>query len=366
MTFMKRRSFLTATAAAASASIAAPAFAQSEPKLNWRLVSAYPKSLDVIFNTATMLADHVRVLTNGKFNIQVFAAGELVPPFQSADAAAAGTVEMAYMPPQYNWGKDPTWALGSSIPFGLNTRQTNAWLYYGGGNDLLNDFYQQHGLYGLPCGNTSAQMGGWFRKEINAVEDLKGLKLRVGGYVGKVLEKLGAVPQAIPAGEIYTSLERGTIDAAEWIGPYDDEKLGLYKVAPYYYYPGWWEGQSLIYTFVNAGKWKELPPVYQQAVRVACEAVNGNVVAHYDHENPQAIRRLVANGAKLRLFKKEVLDACWNASNEVAAELSSGNANFKKIYDSQVSFRRDAYLWAQIAEAGHDNYMMSLQREGKL
>jgi len=365
---MKRRSFLATIPAGtvAAASIAAPAFAQSEPKLNWRMVSAYPKSLDAMYGAAVMLADYVRKITSGKFNIQVFAPGELVPPFQSADATANGTVEMSHTPPQYNWGKDPTWALGSAAPFNLNTRQTNAWLYYGGGKDLLNEFYQKNGLYGIPCGNTGAQMGGWFRKEINSVEDLKGLKLRVGGYVGKVLEKLGAVPQAIPGGEIYTSLERGTIDAAEWIGPYDDEKLGLYKVAPYYYYPGWWEGQSLIYTFINSDKWKELPPSYQDAVKVACEAVNSNVVARYDYENPTALRKLVANGAKLRLFNKKILEACWNASNEVAAELSSGNPSFKKIYDSQTAFRRDAYLWAQVGEFGYDNFMMGLQREGKL
>lgn len=365
---MDRRKFIKSAGAgaAASAAIAAPAVAQSMPKVSWRLTSSYPKSLDTLFGISTQVAKRVAEATDGQFQIQTFAAGEIVPALQALDAVQNGTVECSHTLASFYIGKDTAFAFGTVIPWGPNSRQMQAWLYHAGGLELLNEFYAKFNIYNLPAGNTGAQMGGWFRKEINSVEDLKGLKLRVGGYVGKVLEKLGAVPQAIPGGEIYTSLERGTIDAAEWIGPYDDEKLGLYKVAPYYYYPGWWEGQSLIYTFINSDKWKELPPSYQDAVKVACEAVNSNVVARYDYENPTALRKLVANGAKLRLFNKKILEACWNASNEVAAELSSGNPSFKKIYDSQTAFRRDAYLWAQVGEFGYDNFMMGLQREGKL
>ena len=177
-------------------------------------------------------------MTDGNFEIQVFPAGEIVPTPQAAEAVGTNTVEMAHTCSYYYWGKDPTFALGTAVPFGLNARLMNAWLYEGGGNDLLNAFYAKHNLYGMPGGNTGVQMGGWWRKEINSLADLKGVKMRIAGIAGKVVEKLGVVPQQIPGGDIYPALERGTIDAAEWVGPYDDQKLGFYKVAPYYYYPG--------------------------------------------------------------------------------------------------------------------------------
>ena len=368
---MDRRSFLTKAAvggvgAAAATALAAPALAQTQPKITWRVTSSFPKSLDTIFGAAETMSKYVSEATDGNFTLQVFPAGELVPGLESADAVSAGTVEATHTASYYFWGKDPTFALGTTVPFGLNYRQMNAWLYYGGGIDMMNEFFATQNLYYLPCGNTGVQMGGWYRKEINSVADLQGLKMRIGGFAGKIIEKLGVVPQQIAGGDIYPSLEKGTIDAAEWVGPYDDEKLGFYKVAPYYYYPGWWEGGPTLSTMINIGKWNELPPIYQAIMRTACEAANSNMMASYDHKNPTAIRSLVANGTQLRPFPQDVLSAAFDAAQATYAEIGATNPMFKKIHDSQTAFKRDAYLWAQIAEYNYDTFMMQQQQAGKL
>jgi TRAP-type mannitol/chloroaromatic compound transport system substrate-binding protein len=368
---MDRRSFITkvslgGVAAAGAATLAAPAVAQSMPSVNWRVTSSFPKSLDTIFGAAETMAKYVSEATDGNFTLQVFPAGELVPGLEAAFAVSDGTVEACHTASYYYWGKDPSFALGTSVPFGLNYRQMNAWLYYGGGIDLLNEFYGTQNIIAFPCGNTGAQMGGWYRKEINSVADLQGLKMRIGGFAGKIIEKVGVVPQQIAGGDIYPSLEKGTIDAAEWVGPYDDEKLGFYKVAPYYYYPGWWEGGPTLSTMINSAKWAELPPAYQAILKSACEAANSNMMASYDHKNPTALRSLVANGAQLRPFPQDVLQATFDAANATYAEVSGTNAMFKKIKDSQDAFKRDAYLWAQISEYTFDTFMMVQQQAGKL
>ncbi|MFU0506973.1 TRAP transporter substrate-binding protein [Pseudaminobacter sp. NGMCC 1.201702] len=368
---MDRRSFigkagLAGAGAVAATTLAAPAIAQTNPKINWRLASSFPKSLDTIYGGADVLSKYVSEATDGNFTIQPFAGGELVPGLQAADAAAAGTVEMCHTVGYYYWGKDPTWALGSAVPFSLNARGMNAWLYQGGGNDLYNEFLDSQGLYGLPGGNTGVQMGGWFRKEINTVADLKGLKFRVGGFAGKVLEKLGVVPQQLAGGDIYPALEKGTLDAAEWVGPYDDEKLGFYKVAPYYYYPGWWEGGPTVHFMFNKAKWEELPASYKALLRVAAQATDANMLQKYDYVNPGAVKSLVANGAQLRPFSQEILSACFDATNEVYAEMEATNAPFKKIWDSIKAFRKEHFLWAQIGEYNYDTFMMIQQRNNKL
>ncbi len=264
-----RRNMLAGTAAAATGAIAAassfpkPAIAQAMPELKWRLTSSFPKSLDTIYGAAEVFAQAVAEMTDNRWQIQVFASGEIVPGLQAADAVTNGTVEMCHTASYYYVGKDPTFAFGTAIPFGLNSRMMDAWLFEGGGQDLLNAFYAKYNIHWLPCGNTGCQMGGWFRKEIKTVGDLNGLKMRIGGFGGKVLSKLGVVPQQIAGGDIYPALEKGTIDAAEWVGPYDDEKLGFYKVAPYYYYPGFWEGGPTLHAFINTAKWNELPKNYQ-------------------------------------------------------------------------------------------------------
>lgn len=362
---MKRRNFLsTAAVGAAASTLAAPAIAQSAPKISWRLTSGFPKALDTIFGAAEVFSKIVSEATDGNFQIQPFAAGEIVPMPEAADAVASGTVEVAHTCSYYYWGKNPAFALGTAVPFMMNARGINAWNYEGGGIDLMNKFYATQGLYGLPAGNTGVQMGGWWRKEINSLADLQGVKMRIAGLAGKVMESLGVVPQQIPGGEIYPSLERGTIDAAEWVGPYDDEKLGLNKVAPYYYYPGFWEGGPLIHLFFNLQKWEELPTSYKAIVQGAAAYANTDMLAKYDARNPTALRNLVAGGAQLRAFPEDVMKAGFDAANKIYADLSAQNADFKEIVDAQSAFRNEANLWNQVAEYTYDTFMIRNRPKG--
>ncbi len=356
---MKRRQFLkTAGLGMAGSAIAAPAIAQSMPEIKWRCTTSWPKSLDTIYGGAETFAKAVAEATDNKFQIQVFAAGEIVPGLQAADAVQNGTVEMAHTASYYYFGKDPTFAFGTAVPFGLNTRMLNAWLYFGGGMELMNDFYKKFNIYGLPAGNTGAQMGGWFRKEIKDLADLKGLKMRIGGFAGTVVAKLGVVPQQISGGELYSSLERGTIDAAEWVGPYDDEKLGLHRVAQYYYYPGWWEGGATLHNFINLDKWNSLPHGYQSVVRTASSMVNDWMTAKYDAGNPPAMKRLLTEGAQLRPFPPAVMEASLTAALEVYKEVSAQNADFKKVWEQMLAFRNDQYLWWRVAEYTYDDFLI--------
>src|SRR5471030_21421 len=369
---MQRRKFLRtagvgSAAVAASATLAAPAIAQSAPELKWRLTSSFPKSLDTLYGGAERFSKIIAEATDNKFQIHVFAAGEIVPALQVLDAVQNGTVEMGHNASYYYSGKDPTFALGTTVPFGLNTRQMDSWLTYGGGEGLLNDFYKGFNVYGIACGNTCAQMGGWFRKEINSVDDLKGLKFRMGSVMaGQIMAKLGAVPQQIAGGDIYPALEKGTIDAAEWVGPYDDQKLGFAKIAPNYYYPGWWEGNAALHLFTGLDKWNTLPKSYQQIVRSACADVNGWMEAKYDAENPKALRELVAAGTKLLPFSQPILEASFKAANEVYAETTAKNANFNKVYDSMMSFRKEEVLWFRVAENTFDNFMARQSATNKI
>lgn len=357
---MDRRSFLTKASvggvAAGAVALAAPAIAQESPTVTWRVASGFPKSLDTIYGAAETTAKYVSEATDGKFTLQVFPAGELVPGLEAAEAAATGSVEMAHTAAYYDWGKDPTNALGTTVPFGLNYRQMNAWLYYGGGIDMLNEFYNTRNLQYIPAGNTGVQMGGWYRKEINSVADMQGLKMRIGGFGGKIIEKLGVVPQQIAGGDIFPALERGAIDGAEWVGPYDDEKLGFYKVAPFYYYPGFWEAGTQITLMVGKQHWDALPAQYKLAIETVSGDVNGEMMARYDNLNPQALRRLVAAGTQLKPYPRDVLSAAWKATHELYDEFSSKNAKFKKIYDHWKAFRDEQFLWFRVAELTYENF----------
>ena len=354
---MKRRSFLKqAAAGVAAGAVAAPAIAESSPSIQWRLAASWPKSLDTLYGGAELVCNRVAELTDGKFQIRPFAAGELVPALQVLDAVQAGTVEVGHTAPYYYYGKDPAFAFGSALSFGPNTRQNNAWWYFGGGAEAMAALFKDYGCVGFLGGNTGCQMGGWFRKEIKTVEDLRGLKFRIGGMAGLVLAKLGVVPQMIGGPDIYPALEKGTIDGAEWVGPYDDEKLGFNKVAQYYYYPGWWEGGPMLMVFVNEKKWQELPKTYQAAFKTACAEANNWMPAKYDAQNPPALRRLVASGTKLRPFPKAIMEACEKAAYEVYDELSAKSAHFKRIYPQWKKFRDEQFLWFRVAESTYDNY----------
>jgi len=357
---MERRKFLGSTAVAGVASVlATSAHAQATPApaaVKWRMSTSWPKSLDTIYGSADQLCKRVAELTEGKFTIQCFAGGEIVPPAQNMEAVSSGTIEVNHVLASAFVGKNPAVAFDTGLPFGLNARQHNAWMQYGGGMTQLRDVYRKMDIVNFVCGNVGVQMGGWYRKQIKTVADLKGLKIRIGGIGGMVMSKLGAVPQQIPAADIFPALEKGTIDAAEWIGPYDDAKLGLNKVAPFYYSPGWWEGSASITSMVNLKAWEALPPLYKAAFEVACNEQTMKMIADYDNRNPEALRKLVGGGAKLSYFPKPVMEAAFKASNEVNESLAGSNADFKAILPGWLKYRRDQASWFLVAEAELDNF----------
>jgi TRAP-type mannitol/chloroaromatic compound transport system substrate-binding protein len=361
---MERRSFIKKAAVGAGAgAVAAPALAQSQPTINWRLASSFPKSLDTVYGAAEILTRRVSQLTGGKFNIRPFAAGEIVPGLQVMDAVQAGTVEIGHTAAYYYFGKDTTFAFDCAVPFGLTSRQHTAWFEFGNGKKLMRDFYQNYGIINFLGGNSGTQMGGWFRKEIKTVADLKGTKMRVGGFAGKVLERLGLVPQQLAGGDIYPALEKGTIDAAEWIGPYDDEKLGFYKVAPFYYAPGWWEPGANFSFYVGLKEWAKLPKEYQAALEAASYEAHVAMQAEYDFKNPQALARLLKNGIKLRTFSREIVDACYKASNDVMTEEAAKNPRFKAVYEDWRRFRHDQNQWASVADHAMQEHLIRLGRK---
>jgi TRAP-type mannitol/chloroaromatic compound transport system substrate-binding protein len=359
---MKRREFLkSASIGLAASAVAAPAVAQSTPELQWRLTASWPKSLDTLYGAPEYMAKRIAELTDNKFRIQVFAAGEIVPGLQVLDAVQNGTVEMGHTAAYYYFGKDPAFTFGTALPFGLNTRQQEAWQLHGGGMELLNELFKVYNCWGITTGNTTCQMGGWFRKEIRSLDDMRGLKFRIGGFAGRIVQKLGVVPQQLAAGDIYPALEKGAVDAAEWVGPYDDEKLGLVKVAKYYYYPGWWEGGATPHLLVNLNKWNELPKIYQALIQTCAREAGVWMTGKYDTLNPQAIKRLVSQGAELRPFPQPVMEASYSAANELYAEIARSNPLFKRLLDSLTAYRSDSYQWMQVAELAYDSFMIRMR-----
>ncbi len=355
---MERRKFLkNAGIAGVLAAGSAPAIVHAQQQIRWRLASSFPKSLDTIYGAAETFSKNVSEATGGKFTVTVHAGGELVPAFGVVDAIQQGTIECAHTAPYYFFGKNEAFAFDCAIPFGMNSRSLTAWMYDGNGTKLMREFYAQYNIVNFPMGNTGAQMGGWYRKQIKSVADINGLKMRIGGFGGRVLAKLGGVPQNIPGGEIYQSLEKGTIDATEWVGPYDDEKLGFHKVAPYYYYPGWWEGGAQLSLYVNSKAFEGLSPEYKAILRQAASDAHVVMQAKYDARNPTALKKLIAEGAKLGRFPKDVMDAAFKASREVYAELNDTNPAWKKIYTDYARFLADQYQWQPIADGSFDQYM---------
>ncbi|MCL4767991.1 MAG: TRAP transporter substrate-binding protein [Hyphomicrobiaceae bacterium] len=358
---MKRRAFLKAGGLAAAASaLARPAIAQAAPELRWRLTSAFPKGLDTIFGAAQRFARHVSEATDGRFQIEPHAAGEIAPGLKALDAVADGKVECAQTPTYFHIDKEPVLAFGAGIPFGLNARHQHAWWHLGGGAEIVNEALRKFNAHAIAMGNSGTQMGGWFRKEIRSVEDLKGLKFRIGGMGGQVLAKLGVLPQQMAPGDVRAALERGTLDAAEFVGPYDDERLGLHMVASHYYCPGWWEGGAMLHLVVNLEKWQALPRSYQSVLNLAGEATNNWMLARYDADNPAALRRLVEGGAVVHSFPAPVIEACWTAANALYAEVAASNAAFGKALESHDAFRAQSLSYWRIADHPYDTMMLDL------
>lgn len=327
------------------------------PTLNWQMATSWPVALDTIFGGAQAIADRVAALTGGKFTLTPRPAGELTPPLEVLNAVSQGAVPCGHTAGYYYVGKSPATAFGTAMPFGLTAQQQNAWLYEGGGLTLLQDLYARlFGVIQFPAGNTGTQMGGWFRREIATLKDLQGLKMRIPGLGGQVMGKLGVTVQTLPGGEIFQALQTGAIDAAEWVGPYDDEKLGLHKIAEYYYYPGWWEPGPTLELQINLNEWNKLPVPYQTAIQVATAEANLMMLARYDARNNEALDRLVQGGVKLRAYSEEILVAAEKASFALFDEFATNNADFKTIFTQWKSFRDRLYTWNKINEGSFEQY----------
>jgi TRAP-type mannitol/chloroaromatic compound transport system substrate-binding protein len=358
---VQRRAFLRTGAAVAVAGTAvpAPAVAQYAPEVRWRMTSSFPKSLEVIFGAALAISRFIAEATDNKFQIQVHAAGELAPSHQALDAVAGGAVECAHTPLYHYAGKDATLGVGSGLPFGLNVRDQHSWWTFGGGEELVNGALRNFNVYGMPAGATGVQMGAWFKREIASLEDLRGLKIRVGALGGPILARVGAVPYRIAHADVYGALANGNIDAAEFICPHDDERLGFVRVARYNHHPCWWEPAGMVHFLANLDRWNMLPRRYQVIAARACEAAGAFMLSRYDSVNPPALRRLVAAGAVLKPFPPQVLEACFRAALEYHGDLAAKDAGFKRAFDSVSAFRREALPWRQIGEHAYDSLILS-------
>ncbi len=352
---MDRRNILAAGAVAPV--LAMPAITHAQTRIRWRMPGSFPKSLDTLYGGHERICRRVREMTDGAFEITPFGPGEVVPALQVMDAVGNGSVECGYTSAYYYLGKDPSLCIATCLPFGMSSRQLWAWLQEGGGKQALAEVYRDQGVIGIPGGNTGAQMGGWYRREINTVADLTGLKFRIAGFGGNILQKLGVVPQLIGGGDIYPALERGVIDGAEWVGPADDEKLGFQRVARFYYAPGWWEYAPSVDMMVNPAAYEALPSHYKAILEAACTESWHWMMARYDALNPAALRRLVAGGTQLRIFPRDVLTACYRAAQEFYSEVGAANPRFRRIHQQWDAFRVDQIQWFRLAEDSQANFL---------
>ena len=368
---MKRRDFLKravqGTAGAAAAGVlAAPALAQDDlPELDWQMPTSWPLSLDTLFGGAQLFAERVGTLTGGRFRITARAADELVPGTQVLDAVSEGAVPIGHSASYYYVGKSPVMAFGAALPFGLTAQQQNAWLYEGGGLTALQEFYANNfNLIQFPAGNTGTQMGGWFRNEINSVADLQGLRMRIAGLGGQVMAQLGVTVQVLAGGEIFQALQTGTVDAAEWVGPYDDEKLGLNQVAQFYYYPGFWEVSTAFEVEVNLDEWNALPLQYQDAIRAASFEANAVVLARYEARNNQALQSLIGSGVQVRRYSDEIMAAAETAALALYDEFSATDQDFATIYASWLEFKNGVSAWNRLNQYTAESFLYRNAEEG--
>ncbi len=354
---MKRRHFVGGLAAAASLSACAKpgadcaAGADSQQSFEWTAVTSWPPRYPGLGIAVDNLAECIAAASNGRLQIKVYAAGELVPAFEVFDSVSRGTVECGHGASYYHKGKVDAAQFFTAVPFGLNYLELNGWLYYGGGLELWRELYAPFNLVPFPCGNTGVQMGGWFNREINSVADLKGLKMRIPGMGGEVLRRAGGTPVTLPGSEIFTSLKTGAIDATEWVGPYNDLAFGLHKAAKYYYYPGWQEPGPTLEFIVNKSAWDSLPPDLQAIVDISCQAINMDMNAEYMHGNTDALEQLMNDpNVEIRKFPDDVMDYLQEISTEVVEELAERDPAAAKIYASFAAFRKKSIPAMRISE----------------
>jgi len=351
------RRHIVAGGAAGMAALAAPRLGSAQPRIRWRCPGSFPKSVDTLWAVHELFCRRVTEATDGAFQITPFGPGEIAPALQIMDSVGQGSVECGFTPSLFYYGKDPALAFGTAVPFGPSSRQTWSWLHQGGGREVMRDVYRDQGVHAIPASCTGAQMGGWFRREIRTLEDMRGLKMRIAGIAGLVMTKLGVVAQQLAPGDIYPALERGVIDAAEYIGPYDDEKLGFNRIARFYYYPGWWEYAPSTDIMVNARQWDALPAQY----KLIMEAVGAEcwhwAMARFDEVNPPAMRRLVAAGTQLRPYSREIMTAAYKATQELYGELAEQNPRFRRVWEHWDKHRLEQSQWFRVAEDSLANFI---------
>lgn len=371
---MKRRDFVkTAAAGAAAGGLLASGCGEGPGArrrtsaagrlgtVRWRLASSFPRSLDVLYGAAERMSQRVKELTGGNFVIESYQAGEIVPPLEVMNAVQSGSIEMGHTASYYYIGKNPALAFDCTVPFGMTARQQNAWLYSGGGIDLVREILADFNIVNFPGGNTGVQMGGWFRNPVAGLSDLRGLKMRIPGLGGEVMKRLGVTAQVIPGGEVYISLERGAIDAAEWVGPYDDVKLGLHKVAKNYYYPGWWEPGAGLSYYVNRTAWEKLPREYQSAVEAACAESNIAMTSAYDGRNAESLTTIREAGVTLRPFPPDVMEAARSVTREMLEEFASKETGYEKVMRSYMKWQEQTAGWFALAEQTYENFVFDVR-----
>lgn len=353
---MKRREFLKGALLGAGTALAGcsgggdgPAV-QTQDRVQWRLTSSFPRSLDTLFGAAELFAQRVEEMSGGNFRIRTYPAGELVPGLEVLDAVQQGTVQVGQTASYYYTGKNPALAFDACVPFGMTARQKSAWLHHGGGLELLRSLFSDFNIINFPGGNTGVQMGGWFKKELTGLADMEGLKMRIPGLGGDVMSRLGVAVQVIAGGEIYPALERGAIDATEWVGPYDDEKLGFHKVAKFYHYPGWWEPGPNLSFYVNQDAYNKLPAAYQAIVASACRDAEIWMTARYDALNPAALKRLLETGVQMKAFPTDIMQRAKEESVALLNEYASQDATYKKLFDHWSAARDDLFQWFGTSE----------------
>ncbi len=357
---MKRRDFLAGLGAGALTASALGGCARQESDASgsksnetfrWKLVTTWPLNFPGVGSGVNDLATMVDAASGGRLKIKVYGGGELVPAFEAFDAVSRGTVEMGHSAAYYWKGKTPACQFFASIPFGMNAQEMNGWLYFGGGWELWREVYAPFNILPAPCGNSGVQMGGWFNREINTVDDLKGLSMRIPGLGAEVLRRAGGTPVNLPGADIFTALQTGSIDASEWIGPYNDLAFGFYQAAKYYYYPGWHEPGSTLEALINKDAFESLPEDLQAILLTACKAINDRMLAEYTARNAEALKVLRdLHNVQIRRFPDDVLLRLKALTVEVLEETAARDELFSKIYDAYRSFQLQVTEWHRISE----------------